>query len=378
MGKFENKYHLTGSLVVLLITEGLLWVGLFLGYNLFKGMYNSFQFGNPGILYLIPLSAATSLVFWYVLTTKNKSLNRFADSTLLRYLVPEISTGWNTARFAMFRVGLALVLVGLSMPQYGIREVEAKSQGVEIVIAIDISNSMNAEDLAPSRLERAKLSVESLLKQIKGNRVGIVAFAGEADVLVPLTSDYQAIKDFMGDLTTGFAMIQGTSLAAAIETSAACFNEERATNKCVIIISDGENHEQEGLTAAEEAKKQGITIHCVGLGSAGGSPIPRFDGNRQAGYHKDKSGQTVISKLDEASLKAIAGKGGGKYIRGAEASFGLGSILDEINRMETEESVVSRKFMDYEDHFYIYLMIGTILLVLEQLMPSRSFSSTES
>jgi len=371
----KNNYRTTGSLIALFIAEIGIWVLLLLWYSLCQSIYNSFQFGNEAGLWLFPLTTLSAVVYWVVIYSRKKRLEKFAANRMLGFIVPQISTFWSFLHFLFFRLGLTLVAIAIAQPQYGIKQVEAKSEGIDLVIALDVSLSMNAEDLKPSRLERAALSIESLLKELAGDRVAIVTFAGDANVLVPLTTDYKAIKSFLTSINTGYQM-QGTAISDAIDVSMMCFDMDKATNKAIIVISDGEDHEDDAVGAAKMAKEKDVIVHTIGLGSASGAQIPLYNGDQQNGFKTDKSGNVVVTKLNESLMKEVAAAGGGEYIRGKDASFGLGAILTEINEMEAQSNVTSKKFLDYEDHFYVYLILGALFLIIEAFLPERNSKKT--
>ena len=372
MSKYANKYHAGIVIRTLIIFEVLLAAGLVGMYVVIKTVKESFQFGKPEMLYALAGMTVLSIIFALVISWKNLALQKFADNALLKHLVPDISTGFTTFKFLLFRLGIAFVVIGLSMPQYGINEVEAKSQGIDLVIAVDVSKSMNAEDLKPNRIERAKLAIQKLLKSLKGDRVGVITFAGISDVHVPITNDYKAIKSFLTSINTEFP-VQGTAIGSAIELALTSFNMKNGSQKAIVVITDGENHEDDATGAAKKAKDLGILVHTIGMGSLEGVPIPVYNRGRQVGFKQDGNGQTVVTKLNENMLKEIAQAGGGAYIRASESQVGLNLIVDEINKMEATEfgSIV---FQDYEDQFPIYLMLGMALLILELFLSEKKSS----
>ena len=242
---------------------------------------------------------------------------------------------------------------------------EVKREGVDLMIAIDLSNSMLAEDLQPNRLMRAKQSISKLIDRLDGDRIGLIVFAGEAYVQLPITTDYSAAKLFLSTINTNIVPTQGTAIGKAIGLALNSFNMTNDQSKAIIIITDGENHEDDAIKKAREAQELGVYVHTIGMGSVVGGPIPLKNKNGNiTGYQKDESGNTVITKLNETMLKEIAHNGNGSYIRANSTQSGLDALFNEINKMEKKE-IGSKVFTDYKDRFQWFIGLSILLLILD-------------
>jgi Ca-activated chloride channel family protein len=274
-------------------------------------------------------------------------------------------------KFILFSIALTALIIGIANPQIGSKMEEVKREGVDLMIAIDLSNSMLAEDLQPNRLMRAKQSISKLIDRLQGDRIGLIVFAGEAYVQLPITTDYSAAKLFLSTINTSIVPTQGTAIGKAIELSIKSFDLENDQNKAIIVITDGENHEDDAIEKAKEAEDLGIFVHAIGMGSEDGGPIPIKSRNgRITGYQKDKEGNTVITTLNEDMLKQIAQAGGGSYIRANSTQSGLNALFKEINKMEKKE-IGSKVFTDYKDRFQWFIGLAIILLLIETLIKGR-------
>jgi Ca-activated chloride channel family protein len=255
-------------------------------------------------------------------------------------------------------------------PQLGSKMAEAKVKGIDIIVALDVSNSMMAEDLSPNRLVSAKRAISKMLEKLQGDRVGIIVFAGQAYVQLPITSDYAAGKLFLSTIDTDVVPVQGTDIGAAIDLSMKSFSEESPAQKAIVIITDGENHEADAVVAAQEAAEQGIRVFTIGMGSQDGTPIPQYNGNTRTGFKKDQEGNIVVSKLNEQMLREIANAGNGAYIRASNAEVGLEPLLAELNQIEkTDMGTVA--YAEYEDRFQIFLALALLCLVLEFFLSNQ-------
>ena len=255
--------------------------------------------------------------------------------------------------------------VGLSRPQIGAKLKEFKVKGAEIMIALDVSNSMLAQDYSPNRLERAKLAISRITDRLQGDRVGLIIFAGSSFVQLPITTDYVSAKMFLGNISTESIPIQGTAIGDAINTAVKSFSAQSENSRAIIVITDGENHEDDAVAAAAQAAESGVKVYTIGVGSADGQPIPM-----EGGLLRDKEGNIVVTKLDEETLKEIAQAGGGAYVHAGNDEFGLGPIIGEIKKMQEEEynSVV---FEEYDEQFMYFLGIALALFTIEILIGER-------
>ena len=265
----------------------------------------------------------------------------------------------------------SIIVFSLANPQIGTRLEEVKRTGVDIFIAIDVSKSMLAEDITPNRLDKAKHEIANFIEKLQGDRIGLIAFSGLAFVQCPLTLDYGAAKLFLNDIEVGSVPQPGTAISEAIKTAMRSFTSRELKYKVLVLITDGEDHEEDPIEVAKEATKEGIIIYTVGMGSPQGAPIPEFDKyGQQVGYKKDKDGQIVTSKLDVLTLEKIAFETGGKFYVSTTGEVELDKILDEVNKMEKKE-LASRKFTQFEDRFQIFLFFVLALLIFETLLSER-------
>ena len=272
------------------------------------------------------------------------------------------TTGKGWLKISLLAAAWLFFVIGLARPQLGARLKEHQSQGVEVMVALDVSNSMLAEDYSPNRLERSKLAISRLVDKLQGDRIGLVVFAGEAFVQLPITADYVSAKVFLKSIDTESVPIQGTALSEALMASARSFSTQSERSRAIILISDGEDHEGEAIEAARAIAEQGIRIYCIGVGSPQGKPIPK-----NGSLLKDASGEIVVTRLNEEILQEIAGAGNGKYVRAGAAEFGLNPIIDDIRTLDKEQfnSVV---FEDFDEQFMYFFAIALFFLILEQLV----------
>jgi len=324
------------------------------------------RFENDTLLIWLLLIPALCLVFAAFIYIKKRSLKTFAESALMERLAPLYSQSKYTLKFTLLMVALALLIVTMANPQVGSRVEIAQRKGVDLMIALDISNSMNAEDIQPSRLERAKQSINRLLDRLQNDRIGIVVFAGSAHVQLPLTSDYSAARMFIDMISTSDIQNQGTLIGTAIEMSINAFGEDadRQNSRAIIVISDGECHEDNAIEAAMNARRQGIVVHTIGMGLPEGAPIPRYANNRRVGYMHDRRGNLVLTRLDEQMLKDIATAGGGYYIGANNVSAGVETLFSKIEQLD-RTTFDDRHFSDYQTRFQYVLAFVLLLLVLE-------------
>ena len=260
-------------------------------------------------------------------------------------------------------------LIMLARPQFGAKMEEVKKQGVEVIIALDVSNSMLAEDIQPNRLTRAKQAISRLVDNLDNDKIGLIVFAGDAYTQIPITTDYISAKMFLSTISPDIVPKQGTAIGAAIDLGRKSFSPGEGKSKTMIIITDGENHEDDPVTSAEQASKEGIVINTIGIGSTEGVPIPLMTGNRRD-YLKDRDGNTVVTKLDEDILKKIAAATGGIYVRASNSNIGLEQIFSNIRKMKKDE-LESKVFTEYNDKFQIFAGICLIFLIAEFLLMDR-------
>lgn len=329
-----------------------------------------FRFGDPE--YLLALVLLPVLIILYLLFRhrRKKAIREFGNPELLAPLMPNVSGVRQNLKFVLLMFSLLFLIIGLARPQFGAKLQKIKRQGVEIIIALDVSNSMMAEDIQPNRLERAKRAIARLTERLSNDKLGLIVFAGDAYTQLPITTDYTSAKLFLSSINTSIVPIQGTAIGAAIELGMKSFTPESESSKAIIIITDGENHEDNPVEMATEASKLDIVVHTIGMGLPQGGPIPLINANGQKDFRRDKNGEVVVTKLDEKTLQEIAAAGGGKYIRANNTEVGINAIFDEINNMQKTE-LESRVYSDYNDQFYYFTGLALLLLLLDFLLMER-------
>ncbi|MBS7301997.1 MAG: VWA domain-containing protein [Bacteroidales bacterium] len=314
------------------------------------------------LLLLVPLIPA---LYALALALRKRRIRRFGDPKMVALLMPHYSRAKGWVRIILFTLAFFFFVIGLSRPQIGAKLSERQTKGAEIMICLDVSNSMLAQDYTPCRLERAKLAISSLVDKLHDDRIGLIIFAGSSFVQLPVTTDYVSAKMFLSSIDAGSVPVQGTAIGDAIHTAMKSFSAQSEKSRVIILISDGENHEDDAVAAAKEAAQAGIRIYTVGVGSAAGQPIP-VDGE----LLRDKDGNIVVTHLDEKTLRQIAEAGGGAYIQAGNEEFGLNPIINDIRAMEGElfSSVV---FEEYDEQYMYFFAIALILLVIEMLVGER-------
>jgi len=328
-----------------------------------------FQLAHPQFLYLLLLIPLWVLIFVYAQSRKKKALSDFGDLSLVMRLLPEYSGTRQIFKFILWSIAWMLIVIGMSDPQTGSKLEKIKRKGVDMVFALDVSNSMMAQDITPNRLERAKQAIIHLLGKLENDRVGLITFAGKAYVQMPLTTDYSATRLFLSNINPGMIPVQGTAIGDAIETSASSFGNTKQS-KAIIIITDGENFEDDATGAARSAASKGIRVYTIGIGLPEGAPIPMYSGSTQIGYKKDASGATVITRLNESMLQEIAKAGKGIFVRANNSQSGVQEVFDQINKLEKSE-YSEAYFSDYEDRFQFFILAALILILSEVLIADR-------
>lgn len=326
-----------------------------------------FRFEN--IIYIYALAIIPILIIWFIIVLKirKKAIAKFGDIQLLNMLMPDVSIARYKLKFIIFLISLVFIFVGLANPQVGSKLQQVKRNGVEVMIALDVSNSMLAKDIKPNRLDRAKRAISNLIGKLNNDKIGIIVFAGDAFVQLPITTDYSSAKMFLSTINTGIVPVQGTAISKAIDLAMSSYSPNNDKNKALIIITDGENHDDDAIALAEEANKKGIIVNTIGMGLPDGGPIPISNKFGKTEYKKDKDGNVIVTKLDEQNLSQIAMAGGGTYIRASNNSTGLQPIYDKINKMDKTE-FENQIYSDYEDRFQYFLAIGIFLLLIDLLI----------
>ena len=296
---------------------------------------------------------------------RRKRIERFGDAALVEELMPSWSVAKGWLRTVLYSLAFFLFVIGLARPQIGAKLSEHEAKGAEIMICLDVSNSMLAEDYSPNRLERAKLAISRIVDRLQEDRIGLIVFAGSSFVQLPITTDYVSAKMFLNSIDTGSVPVQGTAIGDAVLTAARSFSEQSEKSRAIIVITDGENHEDDPVDAVRQVAEMGIKVYTIGVGSLRGQPIPK-DGQLM----KDREGNIVVSRLDEGTLQQMAEAGNGAYVHAGNEEFGLNPVIDDIRKMEAEKfnSVV---FEEYDEQYMYFFAAALALFVIEMLIGER-------
>lgn len=326
-----------------------------------------FRFANPQYLWLLTLIPLFVVLFAGITAQRRRRLARFGNPDTLAELMPEVSNGRVVLKFILFCGAVALVVLAAARPQFGSKLREEKARGVEMMLVVDVSNSMLAEDFEPNRLERTKYAINRLFDGLKQDRVGLIVFAGEPRVQLPITSDYRMAKAFARRIDPSQVSVQGTAIGKALEQALLSFSGEtdEKRSRAIILITDGENHDDDAVAVAKRAAEQGIRIYTIGIGTPEGAPI-EIDGE----FIRDEQGEMVVSKLNEEMLAQIADLTGGAYVRATKQDIGLDEIVRSINEMEQSELSTVR-FEEFNEQYQYLLIAALVLLVAEFFLLAR-------
>jgi len=323
------------------------------------------HFAQAQYLFLILLIPFFFLVQALVLKLRKRRLRRFGDEALVNALMPSYSKAKTWLRLSLFSIGFFFFIIGISRPQIGAKLKEHETKGAEIMIVLDVSNSMLAQDYSPNRLDRAKLAISRIVDKLRDDRIGLIVFAGNSFVQLPVTTDYVSAKMFLNSITTESVPVQGTAIGDAINTAMRSFSAQSEKSRAIIVITDGENHEDDPVAAAKQAAEMGVRVFTIGVGSPEGKPIP-VNGE----LLKDKDGEIVVTRLDESVLQEVAEAGNGVYVRAGNSEFGLNPVIDDIRKMD-DEKYSSIVFEEYDEQFMYFLGIALFFFVLEMLIGDR-------
>lgn len=327
-----------------------------------------FRFAHTEILYLLLVIPVFILLFSLALKRRKKSLQEFGEADLLGDLMPMVSYRRPIYKFAIVMLAFAFLVIGIAGPQFGSKLKKIDRKGVELVIALDVSNSMLANDIKPNRLAKAKSAISHLVEKLGEDKIGLIVFAGEAYTQLPITSDYSSARLFLSGINTDIVPIQGTAIGSAIDLARKSFTPNEKSSKAIIVITDGENHRDDAVASAAKAREEGIVVHTIGMGLPQGAPIP-VKGN-PGQFHKDGEGNVVVSRLDEDMLKKIAASGEGAYIRANNTRVGLNALFKEINKMDKTQ-MESNIYSDYIERFQYFIFVTLFLLLLDFLLLER-------
>lgn len=322
-------------------------------------------FANANYLFLLLLVPLIPAVYAVARVLRRSRLRKFGDEGLVRELMQGCSPAKGWVRISLFTLAFLFFVLGISRPQIGAKLKEHEAKGAEIMICLDVSNSMLAQDYTPCRLDRAKLAISRIVDKLQGDRIGLIIFAGTSFVQLPITTDYVSAKMFLGNINPSSVPVQGTAIGEAIITAAKSFSAQSEKSRAIIVITDGENHEDDAVEAASQVAETGITVYTIGVGSVTGQPIQK-DGELM----KDRDGNIVVTRLDEKTLQEIAAAGGGAYIHAGKEEFGLNPIIDRIRQME-DEKFNSIVFEEYDEQYMYFFAMSLFLLVVEMLIGDR-------
>ena len=322
-----------------------------------------FRFAHPHYLWLLLLIPTLALLFVWAAYRRRRCLERFGTLSLVEELMPAVSQGRIVLKFILFELALTCLVFAAARPQFGSKLLEEKAEGIEMMLVVDVSNSMLAEDFAPNRLERTKYAIGKLFEGMKQDRVGLVVFAGEPKVQLPITSDYRMAKAFAQKIDPSLVTVQGTAVGKALEQALLSFSsdtaDEGAHSRVIVLITDGENHEDDALAVAERAAQMGVSIYTIGIGTPEGAPIS-IGGD----FIRDEKGEMVVSKLNEEMLRKIADITDGLYVRSSLKSIGLDEIVERIEEMEKSELSTIR-FEEFDEQYRWLVIIAVVLLLIE-------------
>lgn len=329
------------------------------------------RFGHSAYLYLLWLIPAAIIFYWYLQKKHSSMLSQFANVKLHKVLFPSRSILKNWVKFGTNLLALTLLILAVANPQIGTKIEEVKQIGIDVYILLDVSKSMAAEDIKPSRLEKAKYEISNLIQKLQGDRIGLIVFSGDAYIQFPLTTDYSAANLFLNAVDFNSVPQPGTNIGAALELALKSFKYDDETKKAIVVITDGEDHEGNVDSAVEDAASKEVAVYAIGFGSPGGTPIPVYNDSRvQIGYKKDTQGNIVLTKLDEEVLKSITSKANGKYYRGSNTQDELDAIYNDLAKIEQTE-YGSKRITEYEDRFFYFLFPAILLFIAEFVMTSK-------
>lgn len=320
-----------------------------------------FRFAQPEYLYLLLIVPLLVMLFIWNTIRRKRKLQSFGDSELLAQYMPNVSMVRPQFKFYIQILALVLLIVALARPQFGVKEQAVKRQGMEVMVALDVSNSMLAQDVAPSRLGRSKQLLSKIIDGMTEDKVGLVVFAGDAYTQLPITCDYVSAKMFLSSISPSLVARQGTAIGSAIDLSIKSFGAESTASRAIILITDGENHEDDAIGAAKLAKEKGIQVFVLGVGKPEGSPIP-LEGSMS--FRKDKDGNVVVSKLNEEMCRQIAQAGGGMYLRVDNTNAAQRTLQKELGKLAKSE-LETRVYSEYNEQYQSFVILALILLVIE-------------
>lgn len=329
-----------------------------------------FRFANHNMLYLFGLIPILIVFYIIIRQIQKRNIRRFTEDSFINILMPLRSNTRNNLKFIILLMVISSLILALARPQFGSKLLNVKRQGIEMIIALDVSRSMMAEDIKPNRLERAKQAITALINKMQDDKIGMIVFAGDAYTQLPITSDYISAKVFLSNINTEIVSKQGTAIASAIELGTKSFTQDPKASKVIVIISDGEDHIGDAVQAAQKALEKGVKIYTIGMGSPQGSPIPLRTGSTQGGFLKDRQGGVVISRMDATMLSKIASAGDGDFFSASTGNVGLMQLYSKLNKLNKSE-VESKVYSEYDDQFHYFVAIALILIFIDFFVLER-------
>jgi Ca-activated chloride channel family protein len=326
-----------------------------------------FRFANSSLLNLLFLLPVLIVIYIILQYLHKKLLLRFAESEFLITLMPLRSQVRNNLKFIIFLLAITFLIIAIARPQFGSKLEQIKREGIEMIIALDVSRSMMAEDIKPNRLERAKQAITSLINRMKNDKIGMIIFAGDAYTQLPITTDYISARMFLSNINPEIVSKQGTAIASAIELCSKSFTQDTKAAKVIIIISDGENHIGDATEAARNTAEKGIKIFTIGMGSPIGAPVPLSNTEIQKGFLKDRQGNVVISRMNPKLLSDIASAGNGEFYSASTGNVGLDQLYNKLNKLNKSE-IDSRVYSEYDDQFHYFVAAALLLLLIDFLI----------
>ena len=325
---------------------------------------------NNWMLWFILLALVFIGVYSLNRFQQKKQLSQFKSEAALKNVLPNLSKNRSIFRFVLWTVGFCVIILSAANLQFGDKKEEVKRAGIDLMLCLDVSKSMLAEDLKPNRLTRAKLAINKIINSLGSDKIGVIVFAGDAFLQLPLTNDHSAAELFIQSINTGIIPVPGTNIASALELAKKSFPESSPTNKAIVVITDGEEHDGKAIQIAESLEEEKIKVFTIGLGSAVGTTIPNFKNGRRIGVKKDKKGSTVITRLNEPALVALANAGGGTYVRGSNQSLGLQTMLNTIGEIEKTE-YEAKEYPSYTSRYQWFLALGILFILMDVLILKR-------
>ena len=325
---------------------------------------------NNWMLWFILLALVFIGVYSLNRFQQKKQLSQFKSEAALKNVLPNLSKNRSIFRFVLWTVGFCVIILSAANLQFGDKKEEVKRAGIDLMLCLDVSKSMLAEDLKPNRLTRAKLAINKIINSLGSDKIGVIVFAGDAFLQLPLTNDHSAAELFIQSINTGIIPVPGTNIASALELAKKSFPESSPTNKAIVVITDGEEHDGKAIQIAENLEEEKIKVFTIGLGSSIGTTIPNFKNGRRIGVKKDKKGSTVITRLNEPALVALANAGGGTYVRGSNQSLGLQTMLNKIGEIEKTE-YEAKEYTSYTSRYQWFLALGILFILMDVLILKR-------